>query len=246
MSSIRPYTTLPGVSDARRADFLKTVLAAVAVTVVLSLIPYVSFLTYPIRLLVTFLHEGGHALAAILTGGSLDQMRIFADGSGVTHTRGGLGFVISSAGYVGATLYGALLIAGLRRGVRPGMLLLITGALVGLMTLTTRNVFGFAWGVALTALLVGAGVKLPARQASWAAAFIGVQCILNALFDLRTLFGLSLGTGAQTDAMNMQNATLIPAVVWATLWIATSLVILFSVLIRPEMRAAAAAQRRLR
>jgi len=236
-SSLRPHT-LPGWDGSadRRSEFLRTVLGAVAVTIVLGLIPYLSFLVYPIRLLVTFLHEGGHALAAVLTGGLVDQMRIFADGSGVTYTRGGLRFFVSSAGYLGATLYGALLIAGLRRGVRPGALLLITGLLVGLMTLTTRNLFGFGWGVVLTALLVGGGVRLPERQASWAAAFVGVQCVLNALFDLPPLFGLSLASGVQTDAVNMQNATLIPAVVWASLWILASLGILYGVLIRPELR----------
>jgi hypothetical protein len=50
---------------------------------------------------------------------------------------------------------------------------------------------------------------------------------LNALFDLKVLLYLSTETGARTDAVNLQEMTLIPAVVWAVLWGLVSLVILF-------------------
>ena len=41
---------------------------------------------YPINLLVTYLHEFGHALGAILTGGSVEALQINEDGSGFTRT----------------------------------------------------------------------------------------------------------------------------------------------------------------
>jgi hypothetical protein len=99
----------------------------------------------------------------------------------------------------------------------------------------TGNVFGLFWGAILTAALVVGGLKLSRAAAGWTAAFIGVQCVLNALFDLRTLFSLSLVPGAQNDAYNMFRMTLIPAPAWAVLWIATAFAILWAVL-RPARK----------
>jgi hypothetical protein len=42
---------------------VRTLLVAVALSVLLWFIPFAEVLTYPFRLFVTFIHEGGHALA---------------------------------------------------------------------------------------------------------------------------------------------------------------------------------------
>jgi hypothetical protein len=59
--------------------------------------------------------------------------------------------------------------------------------------------------------------------------FLAVQCVLNALFDFGTLFVLSnpLGQSAHTDAMNMAQATHIPAILWTVIWIGLALGILW-------------------
>jgi hypothetical protein len=176
---------------------VRNLLLAAVLTVALYFIPYAGFVTYPIRLLVTFIHEGSHALAALLTGGMPHMMAIQPDGSGVTYTSGGWGAAISTAGYLGATLYGAVLIAALRRGVPGSKLMTVTGVIVGLMTvLLTRNLFGFFWGALLCVGLIAGGRKLSTEAAAWGAGFIGVQCVLNALFDLRTLFDLTVAEAA--------------------------------------------------
>jgi hypothetical protein len=210
---------------------VRNLLLAGLLTIALYFIPYAGFITYPLRLLITFIHEGSHALAAVLTGGMAHYMQIQPDGSGVTYTSGGWGMVISSAGYLGATLYGAVLIASLRRGVPGRTLLTLTGVLVGLMTvLLTRNVFGFFWGALLTMGLVIGGRKLSSEAAAWGTGFIGIQFILNALFDLRTLFDLTVQGSDKNDAANMAHMTLIPAPFWAGLWIVTAFVMLAFVL----------------
>lgn len=230
---------------ARRAEAVRVLLAASAVTILLYCIPFASFLTYPLRLLVTFLHEGGHAVATMITGGAVSSISIFPDGSGVTWSRGGARFLVASSGYLGAMLYGAALIASLRRGIPGRSLLLVTGAMIGLLTLgfvrPWANPFGFVWGVAITAALVAGGLRLPERTAGWIGAFVGVQCVMNALFDLRTLLNLSTMPGApRTDAATLAAMTWIPAPVWAVLWIAASLAMLWVVL-RPARSGRASA-----
>src|SRR5262249_31138368 len=85
---------------------IKFLIVAAALTIMISYLPSGLIVAYPIRLLVTFIHEGGHALAALLTLGSVEKLMISADASGVTLTRGGLPPLIASAGYLTTTAYG--------------------------------------------------------------------------------------------------------------------------------------------
>src|SRR5688500_10187092 len=65
--------------------------------------PFAEILTYPFRLFVTFIHEGGHAIAALLTGNSVESLSIATNASGETYTsRGGVfsQVFVASAGYL--------------------------------------------------------------------------------------------------------------------------------------------------
>lgn len=233
-----------GGNPAARAEAVRAMLIAAVVTIVVNQIPYLRFLTYPLRLLVTFIHEGSHALMGLLVGGSVRSISIQPNGSGLTESllpmlpMGWLPQVLtSSAGYLGASLYGALMIGLLRRGVSGTKLLMTTGILVGIVTLGvfkglifTGNVFGLFWGIAIAAGLVFAALKLPRGAAAWGAAFVGVNCVLNALFDLQTLFTLSVSSGTATDAQSMFRLTALPAPVWAVAWIGLSFAMLWLVL----------------
>ena len=66
--------------------------------------------TYPVQLLVVFVHECGHALAAVLTGGSVKELVINPNLSGHMASSGGNQFLVSSAGYLTSVAFGALLI----------------------------------------------------------------------------------------------------------------------------------------
>jgi len=53
-----------------------------------NLIPGGKIILYPFKLLVTMLHEFGHAMGAIVTGGDVESIKINADGSGWCKTAG--------------------------------------------------------------------------------------------------------------------------------------------------------------
>lgn len=61
----------------------------------------------PFKIIVVFFHEISHAMGAILTGGTVESIRIFWDESGYTVTKGGNFLVIASAGYLGCTIWGS-------------------------------------------------------------------------------------------------------------------------------------------
>ena len=225
-----------------------TLLVAATISVVLWFIPYAEVLTYPFRIFVTFIHEGGHAIAALLTGNSVASMSVAPNASGETYTTyGGLfsQVLISSAGYIGAMSFGALLLVLIRKAIHARIVLLASGVFIFALTMIFGLIkplwtFSGLWGVPFTlvaGLFISVGLVLIARFASARVAtffvsFLAVQCVLNALFDLKTIFFLSspFGAAVPTDAVNMANATGIPALLWAVIWIALALGILWFVM----------------
>lgn len=225
-----------------------TLLIAATISVLLSFIPYAEFLVYPFRIFVTFIHEGGHAIAALLTGNSVSSLSVAMNASGETYTtQGGLisKIFISSAGYLGAMAFGALLLALIRKAIAARLVLLGCGIFVFTLTM----IYGLfkpilsmsAWsGIPFTlfaGVIISVGLVLIARFASARVAtffvsFLAVQCVLNALFDLKTVFLLSspFERTVHTDAVNMASATGIPAIFWTVIWIASALAILWFVM----------------
>jgi hypothetical protein len=208
-------------------DSFKFLVAASALTVLIWFIPFAGFMVYPFRLFVTFIHEGGHALATLLTFGSVERVAIHPDASGLTLTRGGLGILISSSGYLASTAYGASLLMFCRQGSNVKTVLLVTAAAIaGLTVFFVSGIFGWLTGIFLAAGLIYMALVASARAAHFFLSFLAVQCCLNALYDLNTLFLISATSRAHSDAVNMQHLTFIPAIFWALIWLGTSVIVL--------------------
>lgn len=155
------------------------------------------------NLLITFLHEASHGLAAILTGGQWVSFGVSPDSSGVARTIGGFRPFVLVAGYAGACFWGGLLLVAARQ---PALARPVLGALAAFLLLITlvwaRNGFGFIAGLGLGAGVGLAAIHLPRPVAALGLGFLAVRLALNALTDLRTLLVLSPG-GATTDAALM-------------------------------------------
>jgi len=233
-------------SDARPQA--TTLLIAAAISIVLWFVPFAELLTYPFRLFVTFIHEGGHAIAALLTGNSVASLSVAMNASGETYTsQGGLlsQIFVSSAGYLGAMTFGAALLVLIRRSVAARVVLLGSAAIVFTLTLIFGLIkpiisfnslsgipFTLVAGVLLSVGLVAMARFASPRVATFFVSFLAVQCVLNALLDLKTVFFLSspFAPSVHTDALNMYNATGIPAIFWTILWIAIAFGILWLVM----------------
>jgi hypothetical protein len=222
-------------SQSEVKDSFKLLLFATLLTLVLWFIPLAGLIAHPIRLFVTFIHEIGHALAALATFGDVNRVTLDWSGSGETLTRGGWGLLISSAGYLSTTLYGSTLLLLLRRQAFARTAAIGTGALLLIVTaLFAGN--GMAWVVGLIfgGACLALGVKAKPRIAHFFMSFLGIQCLLNAFFDLITLIYIStFASGARTDAQNMSEATggWIPSIVWAVGWSLLSVAVLVATLV---------------
>ena len=230
--------------DAKPQLFL-LLLASVITLLLWWFVPFAEYALYPIRLFVTFIHESSHAIIAVLTGGSVQSLTIATDGSGEVYSApsGIFGALLtSSAGYLGTTAFGVLLLFLIRRAFSPNKLLILLGGFVAIMTVIftvispvfnflslqasfSNIVFTIVAGAFLTALLVGLGAYASPRVANFAVAFLAVQCLLNALVDLKTVFFINapvIGTDIHTDAANMAAASGIPGIIWVVIWIGLS------------------------
>jgi len=112
-----------------------------------------------------------------------------------------------------------------------GLILVLTAAygfFSPLLHASLPSLFTLVAGVMLPIGLIAAARFAPPRVATFLVSFLAVQCVLNALFDLKTVLFLSspLAMGVHTDAANMAAATGIPAFFWALVWVGIAFAIL--------------------
>lgn len=230
---------------------LTLLLVATAVSIALWLIakyffPSLGLVVYPLQLFATFIHEGSHVLATVLTGNSVQSLTVSPDGSGVVWSQTSGWFsqlLISSAGYLGTTAFGVALLAWMRYGFSSRKALFFASGFIGLMTV----VFGllmpifnvFSLNVSLLSIVftvfsgavLSGGLFALARYGSlkwvnFGLAFLAVQCLLNAVFSLVDLFFITASTDMHSDAVNMANATGVPGIFWVFLWIGISILMI--------------------
>ncbi|HZO87769.1 MAG TPA: M50 family metallopeptidase [Chthonomonadaceae bacterium] len=224
----------------------RLLLVATLVTLALWFVPYSNYLLYPLRLFIIFIHESGHALAALLVGGSVASLTVAPNGSGVTQTliAPWARWLVYSGGYLGTALFGAVLlqVGRLARWRSAGRTVLYTIAFV-LLALTLlwawRSPFTLITGLALAAVMWALARYTSPQAANFAAAFLAVQCSLNALGDLSDLFAITTHNLGDSDAKFMADAYLLPPTFWAVLWAAMA-VLLLAVSLRSYWRATAA------
>lgn len=218
--------------------------ASVALWMIAWYMPFVGYVVYPLQLFATFIHESSHALMTLITGNHVMSLTVSPDTSGMVWSQAPWfsSMLISSAGYLGATLFGTLLLVWIRLGYSSRAALYISSGLVAVMTvvfgliapfwnLLANVTFGSVVFTVLSGILLSAGLFAIAKFAkpkwvSFALAFLAVQCLLNAFFSLKDLFFISAATDHATDAANMAAATGIPALIWVVVWITISVVMI--------------------
>lgn len=230
---------------------LTLLLIATALSIALWLVsryffPSLAYLVYPLQLFATFIHEGSHVLASLVTGGSVESLTVSWDTSGEVYSvpSGFFGQILtSSAGYLGTTAFGTLLLVWMRYNFSSRKALYVSSAFVGAMTiffgllapmwnvLSTKVTFGsviftVVSGAVLTAALFAVARFASLKWVNFALAFLAVQSLLNAVFSLVDLFFISATSSQPTDALNMANATGLPAIVWVLLWIGISILMI--------------------
>jgi hypothetical protein len=183
------------------------------------------------RHVVTIAHEGAHGLAALMTGRSLQGIRLHSDTSGLTVSRGkprGPGMVATAfAGYPGPALVGlgAAYLLGRQHALAVLWLVVL---LLALLLLQIRNFFGL-YAVAVAGVAVVAVSWWGSGQLQSAAAYVGTWFLL--LAAPRPVVELQLqrrrGRARTSDADLLARLTRLPGVVWVMVFLAVTLGCLF-------------------
>lgn len=183
----------------------------------------------PLKILVVFLHELSHALAAWVTGGSVEQISLSAAQGGFAVTRGGSRFAILSAGYLGSLLLGAgLLMVALRSTADKLVTGLLGTVLLAVAALYVRDVFALVFcGAAGVTLLVFARYLGHAAN-DMALRVIGLTSLIYVPFDIfdDTIARSALPSDARMLAMEFGGTT----VIWGALWLLISAVVIIACL----------------
>ena len=171
---------------------------------------------------ITIAHEGGHALVSVLSGRRLEGIRLHADSSGVTYSRGkryGPGLVLTAAaGYLTPSLLGAGA-AALLAARHQTALLWLALILLAATFLAIRNAFG-----ALAVLVTAAGVfavsyLAPAAVQAGFAYLAAWFLLLGGMRPALELTHQRSRRGARSDADQLARLTGVSRGVWVALFI---------------------------
>lgn len=207
-----------------RSRALWNVLAAVGIVYVLWNVPSLNFVLYPLQLFVTFIHEAGHGLMAILTQGQVGEVIVNPDTSGLTTTLGGSRALILPAGYLGAAFFGALLfyLVNTLPYSRAFSVILGIGLIFLSVVFTTLLSTAFIVGVLSGAGLMLLGWKSGSGWNVLVLDVLAITCGLNAVLDLLYLVRYSgAASGSVLNdaaAFSRDVAPFLPGSVWALIW----------------------------
>jgi hypothetical protein len=203
--------------------WLLTIVYLVVSVFLTQLIPFSSFF----RNVDTMVHEFSHAVVTLLLSGQVLRIELHADHSGVTYSRLASGWSqvpVSLAGYIGASLFSMLLFYLYYRGrLKLGLALVSIIALLSLI-LYVHSGYGFVWLIVFAAL----------NSLAWRFANGVVQRIYYLLLAFLSLEESAVGpfslvlyalqdASRAGDATGLAQATGMPALLWALLFVVVSL-----------------------
>jgi hypothetical protein len=207
---------------------------AAALSLGISLTRFGPLVLYPFKLFTTWVHECGHAVMTVVVGGRVNSIVIEFNTTGITRSLIPEGRIaqglVASAGYLGASIVGCVLMTAARGKKRAHAILLGIGAcMLATLAIWIRNPFGIAvvliWSIALIALSRHASGPV----SSFVLSLLAVQVALDSVYDIRVLFLVHVG---YSDADTMARLFVLPAWFWAAVWMLVSIGMLTWTLVR--------------
>lgn len=187
-------------------------------------------LSWPLRWAETFYHEASHGLVAWLTGGKVVKLELHWRGGGACTTQGGNRFLTLLAGYMGASLWGAVLFliganlgeAGVRWWLAAELVLLGFALLFWAKHVVTMVI------LLLIGAVYGAAWYLPPEFGlAYVLQVLGLFIMLNALgAPFHLLDGQHVGDGAALQDLTV----IVPEGIWVAWWVVFALACLLGCL----------------
>ena len=175
----------------------------------------------PLKLLVVFLHELGHVLAVLLTGGEVLDLTLDPMQGGAVTSRGGSRFWSLSAGYLGSLLIGVVLfMAAVRTRADRKVLGVLGVTLLAVTVLYVRAPFALVFGAGTGAAMLLAAKYLPRDVNDLMLRVIGLACMIYVPLDI---YGDTIARGwLHSDARMLAEEFGGTTWMWGGLWLVAS------------------------
>jgi len=197
--------------------------------VFLSIVFWDSIIIYPIKLLVVLLHEISHGIAAIVSGGHVEEININFNLGGECLVNGGNQIFVASAGYLGSLLFGGLLFY---TGYSKKQLIISTSVIAFLIIYFAANYISGAVGIVfaifyfLFLLILPRSINPNYNKVIFAS--IGLISCLYVLTDIKEDL-LTLEFRA-TDAQILSDLIGFPSLLWGLVWLIISILFIYYLL----------------
>lgn len=181
---------------------------------------------YPLKLLVVFFHESSHALATILTGGTVAELVINPQQGGHVISQGGNQFIIISAGYLGSLLWGVAIFIATVKSRYDKMIMMVLGLTVILITvILSSSVFSWIFGLLSGAAMLLMAKYLADKYNDFALRLIGLTSMMYAPLDIYS--DTISRSHLQSDAYFLAEHTGGTTLFWGSVWILISMMVIF-------------------
>ncbi|MEM9158345.1 MAG: M50 family metallopeptidase [Verrucomicrobiota bacterium] len=181
---------------------------------------------YPLKLLVVFLHEASHAVAALVTGGEVLELGLSPQEGGHVVSKGGNGFLIASAGYLGSLLFGVAIFMSAVRTKWDQVTMVVLGVfIISISVLYAKETFAWAFGLMVGGTMLLAAKFLGKKINDFLLRLIGLVSMIYVPWDIfsDTLARSELRSDARIIAEMYGGTTMM----WGSLWLLLSLCVIW-------------------
>ncbi len=193
----------------KQAFELVILICAVVFTVALWETPVI----YPVKFFVIIIHEISHGIAAILTGDTVEIIKITSLLGGETVTTREHSFFIALSGYLGSIIFGALIFYSTYNKKYFPWINASIGVIIFLFTVNVfQGLFAILFGLLFSIILMIIPFMFNNKITGYIFKFFGIASILYILVDIKE--DLLTLTIRQTDAQLLSEMSFIPAIAW--------------------------------
>ena len=181
---------------------------------------------YPLKLLVVFFHESSHALATLLTGGSVKELVINDRQGGHVVSFGGNRFIITSAGYLGSLLWGILIyMLSVKTDYDKLIMSILAGCILVITVLFSNSTFSLIFGFVSSVLMFLSAKFLDTGYNDFLLRIIGLTSMMYAPLDIYS--DTISRSYLESDAYFMSQEFGGTTILWGSVWILISLISIF-------------------
>lgn len=181
---------------------------------------------YPLKLLVVFFHESSHALATLLTGGSVKELIINKDQGGHVLSQGGNRFIILSAGYIGSLFWGVIIyLTSVKSRYDKIIMSVLAISIIIITVIFSRSLFSWLFG-----LLTGGAMLLMAKYLAeqYNDFFLKLIGLTSMMYVPLDIYSDTISRSyLPSDAYLLAEYTGGMTMFWGGLWLLISVVVIF-------------------